>query len=45
MTGEVEARADRPMMELPTGVTTKDGLVALDGAALCYTLPIMTPGA
>jgi hypothetical protein len=45
MTGEVEARADRPIGDLPTGVTTKDGVVALEWAAPCSTLPIMMPEA
>jgi hypothetical protein len=45
MTGEVETRADRAIGELPTGVTTKDGVVALEGTGPCSTLPIMMPEA
>jgi len=46
ITGEVEileVRADKPITRLRTAVTTGDGTVALEGTALCYTMPL--PGA
>ncbi len=43
ITGEVEVlevRQDKPMTKLRTTVTRDDGVVALDGTALCYTVPL-----
>jgi acyl dehydratase len=43
ITGAVEVikvRADKPMTELKTTVTRDDGTVALEGEALCYTMPL-----
>ena len=43
ITGEVEvleARGDKPITRLRTIVTRDDGVVALEGTALCYTMPI-----
>lgn len=45
ITGEVEvleARADKPITKLRTTVTRDDGVVALEGEALCYTVPVET---
>jgi len=42
ITGEVEVlevRADKPLTTLRTTVTREDGVVVLDGTALCYTVP------
>ena len=36
----IEARADKPVTKLRTTVTRDDGTVALDGTAVCYTIPI-----
>jgi acyl dehydratase len=47
ITGEVEVvevRADKPITRLRTSVTRDDGVVALEGSALCYTVPITLPG-
>ena len=47
ITGEVEVvevRADKPITRLRTSVTRGDGVVALQGSALCYTVPITMPG-
>jgi acyl dehydratase len=46
ITGAVEVlsvRSDKPMTELKTTVTRDDGIVALEGKALCYTMPIGRP--
>jgi len=43
ITGSVEVldvRADKPITRLRTWVTRGDGVVALDGTALCYTTPL-----
>ena len=43
ITGAVEiikVRTDKPMTELRTTVTRDDGTVALEGEALCYTMPL-----
>jgi len=43
ITGRVEvteARADKPITKLRTTVTRDDGVVALAGTAVCYTMPI-----
>jgi acyl dehydratase len=44
ITGEVEVlevRTDKPITKLRTTVTRDDGTVALEGEALCYTVPGM----
>jgi len=46
ITGTVEVlkvRSDKPMTELKTTVTREDGTVALEGEALCYTMPLPRP--
>jgi len=43
ITGEVEvtaARADKPITHLTTTVTRDDGIVALEGTAVCYTVAV-----
>ena len=43
ITGEVEVlevRDDKPMTRVRTTVTRDDGVVALEGTALCYTMPL-----
>lgn len=43
ITGSVEVlkvRTDKPMTELKTTVTRADGTIALEGTALCYTMPL-----
>jgi acyl dehydratase len=43
ITGEVEVlevRTDKPITRLRTTVTRDDGVVALEGTALCYTMPL-----
>lgn len=43
ITGAVEVisvRTDKPITELKTTVTRDDGTVALEGEALCYTVPL-----
>jgi acyl dehydratase len=43
ITGAVEVmtvRTDKPITELRTTVTRDDGVVALEGTALCYTVPV-----
>jgi acyl dehydratase len=36
----VEAREDKPITRLRTTVTRGDGVVALEGTAVCYTAPL-----
>ncbi|HET9983705.1 MAG TPA: MaoC family dehydratase [Longimicrobiales bacterium] len=36
----LEVRADKPITRLRTTVTRGDGVVALEGTALCYTVPL-----
>jgi acyl dehydratase len=36
----LEVREDKPIVRLRTTVTRGDGVVALDGEALCYTVPV-----
>jgi acyl dehydratase len=46
ITGAVEVlkvREDKPITELRTTVTRDDGTVALEGTALCYTMPLTKP--
>jgi acyl dehydratase len=43
ITGAVEVldvRHDKPIVKLKTTVTRDDGVVALEGEALCYTMPL-----
>jgi acyl dehydratase len=43
ITGAVEVlsvREDKPVTEIRTTVTRDDGVLALDGTALCYTVPV-----
>lgn len=45
ITGAVEVikvRTDKPITELKTTVIRNDGTVALEGQALCYTMPLPT---
>jgi acyl dehydratase len=47
ITGTVEVlkvRTDKPITELKTTVTRDDGTVALEGKALCYTMPLSPAG-
>jgi acyl dehydratase len=47
ITGAVEiskVRTDKPITELKTTVTRDDGTVALEGEALCYTMPLPHSG-
>ena len=47
ITGTVEVlkvRNDKPITELKTTVTRDDGTVALEGTALCYTMPLPRAG-
>src|SRR5262245_23465635 len=47
ITGAVEVlkvRTDKPITELRTTVTRQDGIVALEGTAVCYTMPIIRSG-
>ena len=39
----VEAREDKPITRLRTTVTRGDGVVALEGTAVCYTAPLRQP--
>lgn len=36
----LEVRADKPITKLAVKVTRQDGVVALDGTALCYTMAL-----
>jgi acyl dehydratase len=43
ITGRVEVvdvRSDKPITTLRTTVTRDDGVIAVDGEALCYTMPL-----
>jgi acyl dehydratase len=45
ITGAVEVtnvRTDKPITEIRTTVTRDDGTLALEGTALCYTMPLPT---
>ena len=47
ITGEVEVlevRDDKPITRLRTEVVRDDGTVAVDGTALCYTMPLPPAG-
>ena len=37
----LEVREDKPITKLRVSVTRDDGVVALDGEALCYTMPLI----
>jgi acyl dehydratase len=39
----LEVREDKPITKLATRVTRQDGVVALEGTAVCYTMRIATP--
>jgi acyl dehydratase len=48
ITGEVEVlevRHDKPITKVRTTVTRDDGVVAVDGTSLCYTMPLPIPAA
>jgi acyl dehydratase len=36
----VDVRADKPITKIRTRVTRQDGIVALEGDAVCYTMPL-----
>jgi acyl dehydratase len=36
----LEVRADKPITRIRTTVTRQDGVVALEGDAVCYTMPL-----
>ena len=36
----LEARPDKPITKLATRVVRGDGVVVLDGTAVCYTMPL-----
>jgi acyl dehydratase len=36
----IEVREDKPITKIKTTVTRQDGVVALDGEAVCYTMPL-----
>jgi hypothetical protein len=36
----LEVREDKPITKLRTTVTREDGVIALEGTALCYTVPV-----
>jgi len=43
ITGEVtvtQVRPDKPITDLDTRVVRGDGIVALQGSAVCYTMPL-----
>ena len=45
ITGRVEViavRSDKPITKLATTVVRDDGVVAVDGEALCYTMPLLS---
>ncbi len=45
LTGRVEVlevRSDKPITRVMTTVTRGDGVIAVDGEALCYTMPIQS---
>ncbi|NIP30827.1 MAG: acyl dehydratase [Candidatus Dadabacteria bacterium] len=44
ITGEVKVtnvREDKPITELDTRVVTQDGILVLEGHAICYTMPLL----
>jgi acyl dehydratase len=46
ITGRVEitdVREDKPITHLRTTVTRQDGVVAVEGTAVCYTIPLSAP--
>jgi acyl dehydratase len=38
----LEVRTDKPITKVRTSVTRDDGVVVLEGSALCYTVPLNT---
>jgi acyl dehydratase len=40
----LEVREDKPITRLATSVRRQDGMVVLEGTALCYTMDICPPG-
>jgi acyl dehydratase len=36
----LEVREDKPITKLKTEVRRQDGVVVIDGTALCYTMPV-----
>lgn len=40
----LEVREDKPITKLATSVRRQDGVVALEGTAVCYTMDVGTPG-
>jgi acyl dehydratase len=47
ITGVVEVlsvRTDKPLTEVKTTVVRQDGTIALEGKALCYTMPLVRSG-
>ena len=36
----IEGRSDKPIAKLKATVVRDDGVVAVDGDALCYTMPL-----
>lgn len=36
----IEVRSDKPITKIATSVVRDDGVVAVDGNALCYTMPL-----
>jgi acyl dehydratase len=36
----IEVRTDKPITKIRTTVTRDDGVVALEGTAVCYTVPV-----
>lgn len=40
----IEVRTDKPITKLSTAVVRDDGVVAVEGQALCYTMPVPRGG-
>ena len=40
----LEVREDKPITKLATSVRRQDGVVALEGTAVCYTMDVGSPG-
>lgn len=40
----LEVREDKPITKLATSVRRQDGVVVLEGTAMCYTMGVGTPG-
>ena len=39
----VEVRSDKPITRMRAAVTRQDGVVAVEGDVLCYTVPLSPP--